>query len=138
MGAGAETTDTSSRNYEFDHLENKTISELSRSMSLVGLIHIVAGGLVALYSSPLVHNDHPAHPWEVASVFLVAAVLLIVKGVQLRLAGSYFNSVVTTQGSDITNLMDALEDVKGLYDAQWWFATIAALVFLGAAISALR
>lgn len=124
--------------YEFNHLENKTISELSRSMSLVGLIHIGAGALVGLYCYPLIRNDHPAHPWEVTLVFVVAALLLVVKGVQLRLAGSYFKSVVTTQGSDITNLMDALGDVKDLYDAQWWFATIAALVFLGAAISALR
>jgi len=97
--------------YEFDINENEVIDGLSRSMSFVGIIMIVFGGLIVLAG---VVNL----PRGVALLQIGQGVVMILIGAWLAGAARSFRDMVRTEGNDITHLMSALRKLRSVYFTQ--------------------
>src|SRR5262245_3537537 len=130
-------SDTTLRSYEFDDQENGCLNQLGNSMRHVGILDAGVGGLLFLYAYPLTRNSSDA-PGTTMLALTLTAVLLTIKGIHLWRAGDYFRKVVRTRGSDITNLMVALNDLREAYDFHWWAPLVVMLVLLASTIAALR
>ena len=108
-------------NYEFTEAQNAVILPLSDKMSFVGLILIILGAL------GIIGGIADSDPFGV-----VQGSVMVIIGVWTRKASSAFRLIVDTEGSDIANLMNALEELKKLYHLQYWVLIIAgALVAVG-------
>jgi hypothetical protein len=67
---------------------------------------------------------------------LIQAPFFVIIGIWTKRAAVSFQRVVTTEGSDVTNLMAALGELKKLYTLQYWLillviALIALAVVVG-------
>jgi hypothetical protein len=106
------------REYEFDMNENEVIDGLASPMKLVGIISIVFGVLTLI----------PAF-LSIASfggmLLLFEAIALLAIGGWLTGAARAFRDIVTTDGSDISNLMIALRKLRSVYTLQAWIMAIA-------------
>ncbi len=97
------------KEHEFDISENETISGLSGWMGFVGIVLIVLGilqcigGLLSL-------------PYGILT--LGQGVCLLMIGIWTWRASRSFRMIVTTDGSDITLLMDALRKLRSVYTLQ--------------------
>lgn len=105
--------------YEFTPAENETIQVLARRMKFVGIFNIIIGilyglsGLVFLLVQPLM-----------LLVYLPVVGMLILIGVWTNSASSAFKMIVQTAGQDIMHLMSALENLRKLYNLQFWLLVI--------------
>jgi hypothetical protein len=97
--------------YEFDMTENEVIDGLSRSMSFVGIIMMVFGGLIVIAG---VVNL----PRAVALLEIGQGVVMILIGAWLASAARSFRDMVRTEGNDITHLMAALRKLRSVYFTQ--------------------
>lgn len=114
-----------SREYEFDAMENETLSTLASPMRFVGVLSVVFGvlqmilGLVNLKAG------------MAALVQLGEGLALAAVGGWVASAATSLREVVMTEGSDITNLMIALRKLRSAYRLQAWLMGLAcALVVL--------
>ena len=100
--------------YEFTQLQEHTIASLAKAMRFVGIFMIIAGivsgvgAVIAIVGGRFVTS--------IASA--VGAVIDIVLGTYLRSSAASFQSVVDTRGSDIPNLMWALEQLRRFFNLQ--------------------
>ena len=101
--------------YEFDTTQNRTIGGLAAAMRVVGLFLLVLGGLygVGAVVQAVFAYTHGV-PWAFVGVLFngLVALLLFELGVWTRAAAAEFQEIVDTAGSDITNLMEALEYLR--------------------------
>ena len=97
--------------YEFDINENEVIDGLSGSMSFVGIITMVFGGLIVL--AGIVNL-----PRGVALLQIGQGVVMLLIGVWLFGAARSLKDVVRTEGNDITHLMAALRKLRSVYFTQ--------------------
>lgn len=67
------------------------------------------------------------HLWGIAIYVGVTGIFFLLLGVWTRSAGGSFQKIVDTQGSDITNLMNALSSLKSMY-ALIYLLVVLALV----------
>jgi hypothetical protein len=107
--------------YEFTAEQNVTVGDLAAKMRFVGLFLILGGVLECL----LVFAGHFGG--------LIAGLVNILLGVWTRSAADSFQQIVTTQGRDITHLMQALGDLLRMYRLQYTLLVIA-LVLLVVAV----
>jgi hypothetical protein len=121
--------------YEFGAEQNETILALSTAMRGVGLYLLAAGILFAILGVVSLLRGTPGNIGN-GLVFLLQGALNVIIGVWTRGAGNYFNSVATTTGADIRNLMDALGELRRIYGLQLVIIIVALVLFALAMIIA--
>ena len=110
-----------SQGYEFTSTQDRLISELSNKMRFVSYVLIVIGALLIVAGLVSINQG------GFGSVIYGIVQLLV--GVWTNKAAASFRKIAATQGSDISNLMDALAELRKLYTLQYWLF-ILALVFI--------
>ena len=111
-------------NYEFSEPQNTQFSKLAASMTFVGTAMIVLGafsGITIFFGS--IQN-------------ILTAAFYIFIGIWTRNAGQAFQSIVDTEGSDISHLMSAIGNLEKLFTLEKWIiifsiAVFAILFFIG-------
>lgn len=112
------------KTYEFTTDQNQLIGTLAGRMKFVAIFFIVLGcimGLAGLFNLPA------------GIVYLVMAAIYIIIGIWTIGASNSFKKIVETEASDISHLMNALNELKKLYTLQYVLVIIA-IVFMGIAI----
>ncbi len=127
--------------YEFNAEQNRIFQSLARQMRFVGifvaLLGFLASGFAALALLTTLGNTlSTALQAQQVSSLLVNLVIGFIGVYTVRAAGG-FRRVVDTAGNDISHLMGALTNLKGVYRLQLTFAVIGTVLFLGAALVAL-
>jgi hypothetical protein len=116
--------------YEFTPAQNQTIGGLAGRMKILGWAYIAQGlltgllGFLALVVLPLA-----------GVVYLIITTVVLLSGIWTRSASTSFLMIVTTRGSDISHLMDALAALRKLYGLQVWLLA-GALVLIALAVLA--
>jgi len=112
--------------YEFSPAQNEIVEDLAKKMRFVGLMGIILGlvsllgGVAGLFTAK-----------EAAGVTsVVQGLMLLVVGVWTRSAGSGFQTIVDTRGSDIAHLMNALTELRRIYSLQRVVFVVAILVLV--------
>lgn len=123
---------TPTKEFEFGEAENKVFSALATSMRFVGTAQAVAAGVLVLVS--VVHVWAGGPPALVSSVPMsLAGAMLAVTGVWLRAASEPVARIVSTQGSDVRNLMEAMAGLARMYALQrLFYIAVGALAALWA------
>jgi hypothetical protein len=141
--------------YEFTPAQNEIIGGLAHKMRWVGLFFVVVGVLnliaalllvVAIYQSKLPADWVSKAPQEMQNQlrnlppnnqlwgFVINAgavgIIYLLIGVWTRSAAASFQQIVTTQGSDITNLMNGIGSLNKMYSLIYTLLVIAFVVFL--------
>lgn len=107
----------SNSSYEFTQEQNGLITKLASMMRIVGILFLISGVLTALLGlSPL------------NIVALLQGAALGVIGYSLINAAGSFKKIVDTEGNDIGNLMNAIQQLYNACAIQLW--SIVALVLL--------
>jgi hypothetical protein len=110
------------KQYEFKPNENKVIGGLAWRMHFVGLflvfmgmiiigIGVVTAGHVAIRVGPIISGS-----------------LTCLVGLWTQRASVSLRNVVTTEGRDISHLIDALDDLRKLYSLQFWLFMLGLLL----------
>jgi hypothetical protein len=115
--------------YEFDPEQNALIGSLAAKMRFVGLVLIALGVLALLGSAATFRDVRDGN-------LIIFGLLQVIIGVWTRSAASSFRQVVETKGSDITHLMDALDDLRKLYALQYWLVILAAVLLVVSLVAA--
>jgi len=111
-------------NYEFNEYENSIIDKTASRAKLWGIISTVIGALYVLGSCGMVAN-----PGLAAN--LPSGIVSIVIGITFMGAGNSLKSIVTSQGSDMMHLGQAMQKMSSAFMIQIVCAIIAfALVVL--------
>jgi hypothetical protein len=114
-----------SRVYEFDQSQNSLIRDLAQKMRFVGYFLIALGVLLLIGGIISVRSG------EIGGI--INGVIQILIGFWTHKAASSFQRIVDTQGSDITNLMGALGELRNLYSFQFWLILIG-IIFIAVAL----
>ena len=115
QSAGAPAPEPS--NYEFTEPQNKSITELSGAMTFVGTFTLVVGVLSLLVGAVAVVMGLISHAGHIATGFqaLANGAIYLLMGLWIRKSSAAFTNIVKTQGSDISNLMLALDELKKMF-----------------------
>ena len=107
--------------YEFTSEQNLLLGHAARRMGIVGRVLMT----LALFAGALtfVSASNSVIGLEVGIVFGLL-------GYWSQRGGAALSRVVTTQGADISHLMKAMDNIRKVYDFQFWLF-IAAAVLLG-------
>jgi hypothetical protein len=113
--------------YEFTVQQNLTIQVLAKRMKFIGILNLIFGGFMALGGILILFKT----PIQGLVAFAEVAFFVLVGLWNYRGAAS-FQLIVQTQGRDIANLMNALEELRKIYNLQYWLMIVVlALVALG-------
>jgi hypothetical protein len=104
--------------YEFSGEQNLLLLSLGRRMTFVACVILGLAGAAGLAS---VSGKDPGH-------LLFGVVNLVVGSLTLR-SGLRFQRIARTEGRDLRHLMDALHELRRLYEIQYWVC-VAALIGL--------
>ena len=113
---------TSQGEYEFIGEQNSIIRLLSSRMRWVG-IFIVAFGVVSILHGLATRAE------EAVPSFIWGAVQILIGAWTVRAAHS-FSLVATTEGRDITNIMNGFNTIRKLYSFQFWLLLAGIVVFI--------
>ena len=110
MTRASEGLSTTDGEYEFSEQQNTTFRQLSSAMKFVGVASIVLGFIVFL----------GALKGDAMSIFscIVQGSLSIIVGFWLRGAAESIARIATTEGNDVSNLMNAMGDLRKVYSLQ--------------------
>jgi hypothetical protein len=72
------------------------------------------------------------HLWGIAAYVGVTGLFFLLLGVWTRSAAASFQKIVTTQGSDISHLMNALDSLKSMYGMIYLLLLVALLAGVAA------
>lgn len=108
-------------NYEFSQEQNVVVGGLAKKMKFVGIFGILIGVVYLL--TGLINKTN-----------LGVGIVNIIIGIWTINAARSFQLVVDTQGNDIKNLMDALGELKKLFNLQYWIYIIAIVIITLAVI----
>ena len=113
---------TSQGEYEFIGEQNSIILLLSSRMRWVGIFIIVFGVVSILHGlATRVEEAVPSFIW--------GAVQILIGAWTVRAAHS-FSLVATTEGRDITNIMNAMNTIRKLYSFQFWLLLAGIVIFI--------
>jgi sulfite exporter TauE/SafE len=115
------------KTYEFTGAQNQLISTLAKRMKFVAIFFIVLGAIVAAGGLFTLSRGIEG----IVTIFMGA--LYIIIGIWTIRAANSFKQIVDTEQSDISYLMNALNELKKLYTLQYVLMIIA-IVFMGIAI----
>jgi len=102
------------REYEFDRNQNTTISRLASAMKFCAIFELVIGILYGVFA--MLSLLAGAIGGVISNA--IVCTLLIVLAVMQSSAAGFFRNVATTQGSDIMNLMFALDKLRGYFSTK--------------------
>jgi hypothetical protein len=117
------------KTYEFTDAQNQLIGTLAKRMKFVAIFFIVLGAIVA--ASGLFTLSRGIE--GIVTIFMGA--LYIIIGIWTIRAAISFKQIVDTEQSDISYLMNALNELKKLYTLQYVLMIIA-IIFMAIAILA--
>lgn len=127
-----------SPNYEFSSAENTKITALVRYMSLFSWACMLAGPMLAMlsfYADVLLRVVLLETQTNLTPAFLVSflvGVVVTVLGFWLRQSTRAFHQIVVTEGSDVSHLMRALDQLRLFFRyggfLAWMVLATAALV----------
>jgi hypothetical protein len=106
------------KQYEFKPGENRIIGQLASKMHFVGLFLLAMGLLVIAIGVVVVFHIGP----------IISGTLACVVGLWTQRASTSLQSVVQTEGNDMSHLMDALDDLRKLYSLQYWLLVLGMLL----------
>lgn len=111
--------------YEFTQEQNGLIGGLAGAMNAVGTIQAILGGLQVIGGAIALGTS-----WMAGLSGIVGGLVLVITGVWVRQASNSLDVVVYTRGSDIHNLMEALENMAKVYRLQrvWYIVGILAAI----------
>ena len=121
-----------SSGYEFSEAENSTIQVLAKRMKFIGILNLifagfmVLGGIVVLFKFP-----------GQAIVAFAEVALFAFMGIWNYKGSASFQLIVQTTGNDIAHLMEALADLKKIYNLQYWLMIIILILVVVGIIAAL-
>ena len=104
--------------YEFSDRQNELVGALAGKMSFVGTMMIVFGILLDLGGLVSILLLHLAPTSGAALTNVIAGAALLCVGFWTRGAAVHFQRIVDTEGSDVSNLMTALEELFRIYSLQ--------------------
>ena len=104
--------------YEFSAEQNTVVGNLAGKMKIVGIIMLVMGALTSL-SGILGDKSN-----------ILVGLLNAAVGIFTMNAAKSFQLIVDTQGSDMTNLMNAFSQLIKLYAVQLWLYAITIFVII--------
>jgi hypothetical protein len=111
-----EVTPAGPAQYEFSENDNAVIGSLASKMLFVGIAVLVASVIVII--AGISRRD---------AVLGVTSLIYACIGSLTIAAARSFRKVVQSQGSDISYLMTALDDLRWIYMIQYWFILISSL-----------
>ncbi len=119
--------------YEFTPAQDQLIADLARKMRFVGFFSLLIGSLGVAWMIVA---------W-VKGLFLVdiSTLILLFLGFWTLGAARAFQDVADTQGRDISHIMQALGEMRGMYSLLYWlliigiFLAVLLLFFVPAAAS---
>ena len=100
-----------SAQYEFSEVENATFTGLSKAMKLVGTVALALGALMVIGFFALLMR----HRIGQGTLSLIQGMVMVVMGIWNRDAAGPVERIVTSSGSDITHLMQAMEKMKKIF-----------------------
>lgn len=106
--------------YEFTEQQNAIVRQLASRMRVVGIGLVVVATLMAV-RAVAARVDFGTLIWVAAAVLGCTGVWSLRASVELR-------RVVRTEGADIAHLVNALTEIRKLYDLQYWLVVGAALL----------
>lgn len=135
--AGSKPAGTASE-YEFGDAENRVFEALARAMSFVGTAQGVMGA--SLFAVAVVHVWMGGPPALISSLpMALTGAMFTVTGVWLRRASAPIARIVSTKGSDIRNLMEAMAGLAQMFALQRTYfiavGVLAAVSIVGAIIA---
>jgi hypothetical protein len=119
--------------HEFDIMQNETIGGLAGWMGFVSIMLIIFGSLYCLVG--LLNFASAA-----GMIAIAEGVCVLLMGTWMWGASRSFKMIVTTEGMDITLLMDALKKLRSVYTMQGILliiicVLIAVVIFLALGVS---
>jgi len=117
------------KTYEFTGAQNQLIGTLAKRMKFVAIFFIVLGAIVAAGGLFSLSRGIEG----IITIFMAA--LYIIIGIWTIKAADSFKKIVDTAESDISYLMNALNELKKLYTLQYVLMIIA-IIFVGIAFLA--
>jgi hypothetical protein len=126
-GTQAQTT-----GYEFSSAQNDTIQMLGKRMKVLGWVYIVYGALIGLFGVLALVMLPLA-----GIIYLVITAVVLFTGIWTKSAATSFEMIVSSKGSDINHLMDALESLRKLYNLQYWLLIVSLIILVIGVIIAL-
>lgn len=113
--------------YEFSNRDNKLISRLSKDMRFVGLFLKVAG-CMSVFGSLL--TGWLDSDWESSLWGILTGIVSLVLGLRAFDAATFFNEIAVSKGDDMKNLLKGFEQVKRLYEIEFWSLFAFFLLFI--------
>lgn len=101
--------------YEFTPTQNLTLQVLSHRMKFIGLLYLVFAGIVGIAGISMLLTSLA----QALAAFL-EVVFFAFLGLWTYRGAAAFRLIVETRGSDISHLMDALENLRRIYNLQFW------------------
>ena len=117
------------KTYEFTGAQNQLIGTLAKRMKFVAIFFIVLGAIVAAGGLFSLSRGIEG----IITIFMAA--LYIIIGIWTIKAADSFKKIVDTAESDVSYLMNALNELKKLYTLQYVLMIIA-IIFVGIAFLA--
>jgi hypothetical protein len=121
--------------YEFSDAQNKVFDSLASSMRLAGwswIFFAVACGGALVATGVVIEEGHRNLAVLVGNGIGIALILLM--GIWCITAARPVSKIVTTKGNDITNLMEAMQQLQRVYSTQR-IAVIIAAVAIGMSLA---
>ena len=129
--------------YEFTPDQNLTIQILAKRMKFIGILNMIFAGFMTLGGIIVLFK----FPGQAIVAFAEVALFGFI-GVWNYKGAASFEMIVQTAGNDIAHLMNALADLKKIYNLQFWLmivvlilivvGIVAAVLFLGAAATEIQ
>jgi hypothetical protein len=124
-------TNPQSATYEFTGEQNLTIQVLAQRMKFIGVLNMVFGGLMAIGGFFVLFK----FPGQAIVAFAEVALFGFI-GVWNYKGAASFKLIVQTTGNDIAHLMEALTDLKKIYNLQYWLTIIVLILVVVGIIAA--
>ncbi len=109
-----------SQSHKFSRAEQDIIYELSNKMKYVGIFNLISvgllglTGLIMLFYQPLI-----------GIIYLLCVIPGVFMGIWTLDASNSFKMMIDIEGTEIIDLMSALESLRKLYNLQFWTIVIA-------------
>jgi hypothetical protein len=120
--------------YEFSADENRVVDRFARVARVAGWLDILlAVAIVGVGMRAYVHYG-PASLWGMLDGIAVAlsTVFLVLFGVWLIRASSSMAKIVSTQGSDVSHLLNAFTHLTKIYRTQFWLWVVGVCLIAAA------
>lgn len=114
------------KQYEFDENQNSVVEGLSYKMRGVGIFLIVVSLFMVVAAALAIYFSASKAAYADALIGLVGMLV----GFWMLRASRFFKAIVDTQGNDITNLIDALWELRKFFTIVYWVLAIGLLLVL--------